>query len=301
MSISKYGIVILRKPAITFDYKTKISYRSVEYVDRHEDIKHNSVREAIKYLNVDYPLDISYVAEIPSRAGLGSSSTFLVSLLNGLYHLNNESPSHYELANAANKIERHILNEAGGYQDPIWASFGGLKVVKFFKDGNYSVCSILMPNDFIREFEKSIVLCYTGIRRGKTGSDVTTTYSQTDSAQLRILDIAKESIKLFKTGNLERLGRLFYQSWLEKKNISPEISKPEIDQLIQFGIDKGAFGGKLLGAGSGGFAAFIVPPEKKETFLVDMKEIPTIKFLPFKIDWGGAQVNYIGNAGYGRG
>lgn len=289
MAINKYGVVVLRKSKLIFDYKAKISYKKIEYINDFKEIQHSSIREAINFLGIDFPLDLSYTADIPSRSGLGSSSTFLVSLLHGLYTLINENISPITLANDANYIERDVLSEAGGHQDPIWAAFGGLNTIHFSND-QFTVNTLAFPAYFESFFEESLCLIYTGQLRNGTGSDITKTYTNDFKHQLRILDIATESISYFNHGNLHRIGRLLNVSWAEKKNISASITNKEIDAIIEYGLKHKALGAKLLGAGGGGFIIFIVDPKDRSYFINEMLTIPGVREIPFRIDWKGSRL-----------
>jgi D-glycero-alpha-D-manno-heptose-7-phosphate kinase len=291
MGINKYGVVVLRKSKIIFDYKAKISYKKIEYINNFSDIQHDSIREAIKLLDIDFPLDLSYTADIPSRSGLGSSSTFLVALLHGLYTLNNINISPRQLANDANYIERDVLLESGGHQDPIWAAFGGLDAIEF-NHTQFQVNSIYYPPGFDTYLEQSLCLIYTSIPRCGTGSDVTKSYSSDHNHQLRILDIAKESIQYFNSGQIEKIGRLLNTSWKEKKHISSKISSPALDSIIEFGLKNGAYGAKLLGAGGGGFVAFLIDGNYRQQFIEKISRINSLKVIPIKIDWNGSTIVY---------
>ena len=231
------------------------------------DIQHPAVRGVLRELKVNNGLEIHYDADLPARSGLGSSSSFTVGLLNALHSLKGEMRSKTELATEAIHIEQNVLKEAVGSQDQVWAAFGGLNRINFFEDGHFAVIPLTLTPARREELESSIMLFFTGFSRYAT-EIAAKQIANFDKRQVHLLTIqgaVDEAFKVLKsqTAPITDLGAIMHESWLMKKALADEVSTSTIDEIYQAGLDAGAVGGKLLGAGGGGFIAFLVPKGKR--------------------------------------
>ena len=290
-TFDKYVYVTVRHLPRFFDYTTEIKYSKIERVNRLDDIVHPMVRNAMKMLDM-HELYISYDADLPGRTGLGTSSTFAVGLLNAFYCLKGKSVSRKQLADDAINLERVLCDEAGGWQDQIAASFGGLNRIDFDKSG-YRVTPIIISSERKKELENNLMLFFTGFTRFSADIQKTTKESIKDKKQqllemLSLVDDAQD-VLTNKRRDLDDFGRLLDKTWRLKKQTGKNISKNSIDELYEKGMKAGALGGKLLGAGGGGFLLFYVKNDKQNAVreaLIDLMEVP------FKFENDGAQVIY---------
>ena len=289
-TIDKYIYITCRNLPPFFKHKYRIVWSRVETVKRINQIKHNAVKEMIKYFEIEKGLEIHYDGDLPARSGVGSSSVFVVGLMNLLYNFNKKKINKKELAQKSIFFEQKILKDAVGSQDQIAASYGGFNKIILKKGGGFEVKPIILPKQTLNELSKNLLLVYTGIRR--TAHDMAKTYanklqkSKRDNI-LKILDFAEEGENLLKNGHLRDFGKLLHESWLEKKNLSSSISNSKIDEIYNDAILKGALGGKLLGAGGGGFFLFYVPFSKQKNFVKYFKKLTTINF---KFSFEGSKI-----------
>jgi D-glycero-alpha-D-manno-heptose-7-phosphate kinase len=274
-----------------FDYHSRVSYSRVENVSANEDIEHPSVRGCLKFLGIDEGLEIHHVADLPARTGLGTSSAFTVGLLLGLYALRNEMRDKRSLASDAIHVEQNLLGEAVGSQDQASAAYGGLNRINFHRDGVIEVQRTLIAPERVREFEQHLALYFTGFSR--IASEIAqeqlrmTPHKERElSTMLQFVDEA-EAILGNTNRPIEELGRLLHDAWMVKKSLTYKISNPAIDEIYEAGISAGAIGGKLLGAGGGGFMLFFVPPEKREALRIKLKNFLCV---PFSFSTRGSEV-----------
>ena len=290
-SFDKYAYVTVMHLPRFFDYTTELIYAKTERIKRIDDMEHPMVRNAMKMLDMK-ELHISYDADLPARTGLGTSSTFAVGLLNAFYCLKGQYRSKKELANDAIYLERTLCNEAGGWQDQIAASFGGLNRIDFNERGYHVNPLIISPERKIK-LNDNLMLFFTGFTRLSSQIQKSTTASMTDKhAQLmQMLALVDEAQDILEntSRNLDDFGYLMDKSWRLKKQTGSAISTDSIDELYEKGINAGALGGKLLGAGGGGFLLFYVQPEKQQAVreaFADLMEVP------FKFENAGTRVIY---------
>lgn len=255
-------------PSWLFDHSLRFAYRKVEQVSCLDDIEHVPFREILRRCNVLRDVEVNLASDLPSFTGLGSSSSFTVGLLNGLNAFRGRHIGMEDLAKEAICIEREILKESVGLQDQIFAAYGGFNLIKFSSGGNFNVHRLPISSDRISELNNSLVLFYTGINRRA---------QEIESAKIKnirnindnlnsIHKLVDHAFEILVGGkSLESFGKLLNQTWLEKRNLDPLVSNQYIDKLYKSGIEGGALGGKLLGAGGGGFMLFYVNPDKKET------------------------------------
>ncbi len=279
-TFDKYCYVTVRHLPPFFDYENELVYSKTERVNNVNDIQHPAIREAMKWLNIQN-LRLAYDADLPARTGLGTSSSFAIGMLNAFYALQGIYADKYRLANDAIHLERVLCNENGGIQDQIAASFGGLNRIDFSSDG-FVVNPIVISDEAKKEFGNNLLLYFTGFSR--FSSDIQTEHKKNikdKTSQLQeMLHIVDEAEKILTSSNkkqISKLGELLDYSWNLKRGISTGVSTDCIDALYQKAKSAGATGGKLLGAGGGGFLLFYVEEDAKNSVraaLSDLKEIP---------------------------
>lgn len=292
-TIKKYCYISCRKLPKFFNYNTKLVYSKIEEVNSVDEIEHDAVKSVIKYLGMqDERLEIHYHGDLPARTGTGTSSAFLVCLLNSLQALQGIQSTQRDLANAAIYIEQSekYLGENVGCQDQIWAAHGGLKQINFEKDGNYSIRPIILPYALFKELEASTMLFYSGIRRTASkiaGSYVNKLTTDKQSVQKAIAQYAEEGYHQLTQGHLEEFGRLIHSSWMEKKQLSNSVTCPTIDTMYEDALSAGAWGGKIIGAGGGGFLLLLANPNKQEKI---REALHGMTEVDIKFDLYGSQV-----------
>lgn len=295
-TINKYIYLSINKLSSFFDYKVKVSYSLSEKVSNLDEIQHPSVRECLRFMNMEEGLDIHHFADLPARTGLGSSSSFTVGLLNAIYMLQEKKVPKKILADNALHVEQQLINERVGSQDQVHAAFGGLNLIEFDQNG-YKVFPIDIDDPKRSLIEDSLLLFYTGINR--FANDIleeqiknTNTRSKDSylKTMLKMVYDAKEMMLALKGHNLiQNLGTLLHQSWECKKQLSSKISNPQINYYYNLAKTAGAIGGKLCGAGHGGFLLLMVPKEKQDTVRDALKELLEVDF---KFEQDGSQIIY---------
>jgi D-glycero-alpha-D-manno-heptose-7-phosphate kinase len=290
-TIDKCSYITCRRLPPFFEYHSRISYSKVENVSRNVDIQHPSVRECLRYLGVSEGVEIHHVADLPARTGLGTSSAFTVGLLLGLYALRNQMRDKRNLAAEAIHVEQNLLKEAVGAQDQVSAAYGGFNRIRFGTDGSIDVKRILASPDRITELEKHLALYFTGFSRiasevAQEQLRVTPQKEKELNTMLQLVDEA-EDIVVNESHSLREFGHLLNDSWQIKRTLTQKISSPEIDAIYDAGLDAGALGGKLLGAGGGGFMLFFVSPEKRAALRQRLKRLLCV---PFSFSTKGSDV-----------
>ncbi|MBP3238324.1 MAG: kinase [Lachnospiraceae bacterium] len=291
-TFDKYCYVNVRHLPPFFDYSTELSYSKTERVTKIDEIIHPAIRNAMKMLNM-YDIRLTYEADLPARSGLGTSSSFAVGMLNAFYALKGKYVDKKRLADEAIYLERTMCNESGGWQDQIAASFGGMNRIEFNKDGTYEVRPVIIHPDRKTELNNRLVMFFTGFTRfsSEIQKENLVGYSEKVKQLQKIYSLVNdaEAILTDKHGALDDFGRLLDATWKLKRSTGSAISSNSIDSLYAKGIEAGALGGKLLGAGGGGFMVFYVQPEKKQALMDVMKDM---LYVPFKFEDGGTQVIY---------
>ena len=290
-TFDKYAYITVRHLPPFFDFNTHITYSKDERVTDINDIQHPAIRNALVWLNMKQ-IRMTYEADLPARSGLGTSSSFAVGMLNALYSLKGEYANKRKLADDAIYLERELCKEVGGIQDQIAASYGGLNRINFSKDG-YSVNPIIISPERKKELNNHLMLFFTGFSRFSSEIQKGTTKSMKDKTQqliemYHLVDDA-EKILTNKDTSLDEFGRLLDYTWKLKRGISAGISTDSIDEQYNKAIKAGALGGKLLGAGGGGFLLFYVPIEKQDAV---KKALEGQLYVPFKFENDGTKVIY---------
>lgn len=290
-TFDKYCYVNVRHLPPFFEYKTELSYSITERVHNVNEIKHPAIRNAMKMLKM-YDLRLIYEADLPARSGLGTSSSFAVGMLNAFYALKGKYADKKRLADDAIYLERVLCGEAGGWQDQIAASFGGFNKITFDANG-YEVNPVIVSPERKKQLNDNLQLYFTGFTR--FSADIQSKNKGLNSEKNMYLkemrDMVEEAEKVLvnKTENLNEFGRLLNYTWRLKKNTGEGISTNKIDELYQKGINAGALGGKLLGAGGGGFLLFYVEPEAQERV---KKAMGKLLDIPFRFEDHGTKVIY---------
>ena len=288
-TFDKYCYVTVRHLPPFFDYSSEICYARTERVTRVADIDHTAVRNAIAMLDM-HELRLTYEADLPSRSGLGTSSSFAVGMLNAFYALKGKYADKKRLADDAIKLERELCREAGGWQDQIAAAFGGLNRINFDADG-YTVDPVIISPERKSALEDSLMMFFTGFTRFSADVQATLRSSMRDkTAELRemlaLVDVA-ENVLVDKSVPLDDFGRLLDETWKLKRGISSSVSTDSIDGIYASARKAGALGGKLLGAGGGGFLVFYVPADRRDEV---MRAMEGLMYVPFRFENGGTRV-----------
>lgn len=289
-TFDKYCYTTIRHLPRFFDYSNEIVYGVMERTKSVDEIKHPAVRNIMKYLDM-HELRVVYEADLPARSGLGTSSSFAVGLLNACYALKGKYADKRKLADDAIYIERVLCNEAGGIQDQIAASFGGFNRIDFRADG-YTVSSVVFSTDRQKELNNRLMLFFTGFSRFSSDiaqSQIKATRDKT-AELLEMKALVDDVQRLLVSGSdLNEFGRLLDYTWKLKRSITSDISNNDIDILYNKAIEAGALGGKLLGAGGGGFLLFYVEPEYQQNV---RKVLEDLIYVPFEFENEGTRIMY---------
>ena len=288
-TIDKFVYLTVRKLPPYFNYKHRVVWSKVENVNNFKEIQHNVVREMLKYYKIKNGLEIHYQGDIPARTGMGSSSSFVVGLMNTLHCQKKIKISKLDLAKKCIFFEQKILNEVVGIQDQISASFGGFNKISIEKNGSFKINKIKIDNK-IKNFNQNLLLLFTGIHR--TANEIAGQYVS-DLRRKKIFEMreinsqVEEAEGLLKKNEFDNFGKLLNEGWKLKKSLSKVISNRRIDDLYNFAIKNGALGGKLLGAGGGGFMLIYMPHYKQKKFL---KKIKKVISAPFNFTNQGSEI-----------
>lgn len=289
-TFDKYCYVTVRHLPRFFDYSTELSYSKTERVTDIEDIQHPAIREAMKMLAM-YEIRLTYEADLPARSGLGTSSSFAVGMLNAFYALKGKYADKKKLADEAIYLERILCKEAGGWQDQIAASYGGFNRINFDSNG-YEVLPVIISPERKQRLNENLLMFFTGFTRFSSDVQKANNISETKEKRAQLKKMYElveeaESVLTDKDRDLDDFGRLLDITWKLKRHTGISISTDSIDEFYAKGMKAGALGGKLLGAGGGGFLIFYVQPEKQEAVKKVMKEL---MYIPFEFENGGTRV-----------
>jgi D-glycero-alpha-D-manno-heptose-7-phosphate kinase len=295
-TIDKYMFIAVHS---FFDAKKiQLKYSRTELVSSFDDIQHPILHEVLKMYNIS-GVDINSIADIPSGTGLGSSSSFTVGLIHALNAYQGKFIAQEQLASLACRIEIEQLKEPIGKQDQYAAAYGGLNFITFYPDETVNVEKIIMSADKKRELENNLQMIYTGdVRSASTilqQQNQNISHLDKFSAQQQIVTLTYNLRDALNANNLDDFGRILHEGWILKKTLTDNISNSHVDTIYEQGIAAGASGGKLLGAGGGGFILFYCPKEKQEKFFEAMK---AYRILSFKFDNFGSKIIYVGENDY---
>ncbi|WP_027405942.1 kinase [Anaerovibrio sp. RM50] len=289
-TFDKYCYVTVRHLPRFFDWSTHLTYSSQEYVTDIDEVMHPAIRNAMKMLDM-HEIRLIYDADLPARSGLGTSSSFAVGMLNAFYALKGKYVDRKRLSDEAIYLERQLCNEAGGWQDQIAAAFGGMNRIEFNKDGTYNVQPIIIHPERKKQLNDNLMVFFTGFTRFSSDVQKVNAIGYTEKIkqlqEMYELVGKAQAVLEDKYSNLDDFGRLLDETWKLKRQTGEAISTDSIDGLYNKGLEAGALGGKLLGAGGGGFLLFYVQPENKKAVMEAMKNL---LYVPFKFEDGGTRV-----------
>lgn len=290
-TIDKCCYITCRRLPPFFEYHSRISYSKVENVATNDAIEHPSVRGCLRFLEITDGVEVHHVADLPARTGLGTSSAFTVGLLLALYALNDRMRDKQALASDAICVEQELLQEAVGTQDQVSAAFGGFNRINFNPDGTIDVKRVLVTPSRLAELEQHLALYFTGFAR--TASEIaqeqirmTPSRTRELAAMFQLVSEAEEIVTSPRRP-LDEFGRLLHEGWQIKRSLTKKITNADIDEVYEAGLGVGALGGKLLGAGGGGFMLFFVPPDRRQALRERLRKLLCV---PFKFSSKGSHV-----------
>ena len=288
-TIDKYLYISCRYLPPFFEHRLRLVYSQIEMCQHSSELDHPSAREVMKFLGIDNGLELHYDGDLPGRSGLGSSSAFTVGLLNALYAYQGQMISPHRLAMESIHIEQDIIKETVGSQDQANAAYGGLNKIQFKQDGAINVDPITISCERLKSLDENLMLYYTGVIR--TAEKVAKSYVeniQTKQKQLvRMHAMVDEAIDILINSDLDDFGFLLNEAWQEKRSLSKLVSNSHVDEIYTAALSAGALGGKLSGAGGGGFLLLYVPFEKQP----DIKQkLSCLLHIPFSFESKGSQI-----------
>ena len=281
-AINKYCYISLRPLPPFFEHRHRIVYSKIENVSELSEIVHPAVRAVLMDQKVDYGIEIHHDGDLPARSGLGSSSSFTVGLLHAIHAQRGRMCSRRYLATEAIRIEQEVICENVGSQDQIWAAFGGINRINFSTSGAYTVDPVIMPPERQQLLMSHCMLFFTGLSRFATEIAAKQIANLDKKANhiSKMVYLVDEAEKIMGSpwANITELGELLHESWMLKRDIATEVSPPEVDAIYEAGREAGALGGKLLGAGGGGFFLFFVEPEKQAAVRARLHNLLEVNF-----------------------
>ena len=290
-TFDKYCYVTVRHLPRFFEYKTHLTYSKMEYVNNYDEIQHPAIRNAMKWLDM-HELRLTYDSDLPARSGLGTSSSFAVGMLNAFYALKGKYVDKKRLADEAIYLERVLCHEVGGWQDQIAASFGGFNRINFNENG-YEVLPLIISSDRKKKLNQNLMMYFTGFTRFSSEIQKINQFDKKASyihlREMQALTEQAEKVLVDKEVNLDEFGYLLDQTWKLKRKTGSAVSTDSIDEIYEKGIHAGALGGKLLGAGGGGFLLFYVHPEQQENLRQAMSGL---MHIPFEFETEGTRIIY---------
>jgi D-glycero-alpha-D-manno-heptose-7-phosphate kinase len=290
-SIDKYCYITCRRLPPFFEHKHRIVYSRIENVQRIDQIEHPAVRAVLDWARVDEGIEIHHDGDLPARSGLGSSSSFTVGLVHALSAMDGKMASKHALARDAIHIEQDLIGESVGSQDQVSAAYGGFNRIEFRRDGSFDVAPLVLAARRRELLRSHLMLCFTGVSR--IASDVAK--SKIDNLKnrqtelQRMAEMVDEAIAILQDEGrpIEEFGRLLDASWQYKRKLSDRVSSPDIDRLYDEAMQAGAVGGKILGAGGGGFLLLFAPPDRHAAI---RERLNRLVHVPFDFDDSGSRV-----------
>jgi len=288
-TINKYCYITARNLPPFFEHKSRIIYSKMEHIHHVKDIRHPAVRETLRFLKVKQGIEIHHDGDLPARTGLGSSSSFTVGLLNALYALRGEMPTKERLAKEAIYIEQKMCRENVGCQDQTLAAYGGLNFIEFGGHDHLKVRAVTIPKLRLKSLQSHLMLFFTGFSR--TASHIAKHQikgMKDKQVEMKdIYDMSWHALDLLQNGNLSQFGKLLHESWEIKRRLSHKISTARINEIYNEARRAGALGGKLLGAGGGGFMLFFASPRNQKKIQEKLKRL---LLVPIKFENQGSQI-----------
>lgn len=293
-AMANYCYVSIKKLPPFFDHKYRISYSKIEHAKSIEDIDHPAIRSCLSFTNILDGLSIHYDGDLPARSGIGSSSSFTVGLLTALNEYNMTSVEQEIIAKNAIYVEQKIIGENVGIQDQIMAAMGGIRLIHMGPGNVWSTSDLQLPSNYIHELESNIMLGFSGVSRVaevQAKKQVDNIKNNTSTGYLEDMSaISEQALEYFlKKQEVYEIGKLFRKNWELKRKLADGITDRWIDNIYENAIDAGAFGGKLMGAGGGGFFMFLVPKHKQDSVKERLKNDIKV-WIPFKFDFNGTKI-----------
>ncbi len=290
-TIDKYCYISCRYLPPFFEHKHRVVYSKIEAVKEISEIEHPSVKATLHFMDVTDGVEIHHDGDLPARTGLGSSSSFTVGLLHALYALKGIMPTKTQLAQDAINIEQNIIKENVGSQDQVLASFGGFNKILFKSDNSFHVNPIIIDNDRVRQLQDHLMLYFTGFSRYASEvakSQIANTSNRRHELWI-IRQMVDEAITILNNSkrDITEFGALLHESWKLKKSLSDKITTPQIDAIYESARESGAIGGKLIGAGGGGFMLVFAKPEDQPKI---KKCLKGVLLVPFRLENNGSQI-----------
>ena len=281
-TIDKYCYISCRHLPPFFEHKHRIVYSKIESVKTTEEIQHPVVRAVLSNLSITDGLEIHHDADLPARSGLGSSSSFTVGLINVLNALKGLQISKQDLAKQATYIEQEVLKETVGNQDQILAAFGGFNRIDFHPDDSFNISPVIINKDLVEQLQSHMLLFFTGLSRFSSdiARDKVSNFTNRFQELTQIKEMVDEGMSILQNPStpIMDLGKLMHESWKLKRSLSKKVSTPQIDEIYETGIKAGAIGGKVLGAGGGGFILFFAKPENHSKIRERLKSLVHVAF-----------------------
>ena len=281
-AIDKYCYISCRHLPPFFEHKHRIVYSKVENVKEIKEIQHPSVRAVLSTLESNAGLEIHHNGDLPARSGIGSSSSFTVGLINVINALKGQQISKEDLAKQAIYIEQKVLKESVGSQDQILASFGGFNRINFYPDDTFNITPVIISKSLTDQLQSHMLLFFTGLSRFSSdiAKDKIANFKNRFQELTQIKQMVDEGLSILQSPStpIAELGKLLHESWQLKRSLSNKISTPEIDTIYQTGLAAGAIGGKILGAGGGGFILFFAKPENHKNIRKKLKGMVQVSF-----------------------
>lgn len=295
MAIDKYLYVVVKKQLGVVEYKYRINWSTVEFCNKISQIKHPIVREALKYFKIDFPIEITTFSDVPANTGLGSSSAFTVGLVYALSSFLGLKTSKYNIASTAAKIEINLVKRSIGKQDHFCSSYGGINIFSFLENEVVNVEPVIYENKTLRKLESLFMLYYIGDKR--SASYILKKQNKNIKKNVPVLNSIKSQVneikKIIQNGKkLNKIGEILYQGWNLKKQLSNKVSSKRINLIYNAAMKYGAIGGKVLGAGGGGFLLLFVPKNKQKYL---RNRFNKLYQMPFTIDQSGTRITYFEN------
>lgn len=282
-TINKYGYITCRQLPPFFEHRHRIVYTKIEMVNDVSEINHPAVRGVFQELGIKEGLELHYDGDLPARSGIGSSSSFTVGLLNTMYAMRGERKSKQQLAEEAIHLEQNVLKEAVGSQDQIAAAYGGLNRISFQAgSGGFAVEPVIVPSYRADEFNDNLMLFFTGFSRiaATVAKSKIENFHSRKNQLFRMREMVDEAQSILQSpsANIDDIGRMLHDGWVLKRELSEKVSSSEIDEIYDRARANGALGGKLIGAGGGGFILLYVRPENQDAVRNSLAKLIEVDF-----------------------
>lgn len=299
-AINRYCYIFCRPLPPFFEHRHSIIYSKIELVREVDEIRHPAVREALRLMSITEGLDIHHDGDLPKQTGLGTSSSFAVGLLNALHALKGEMTTPEQLAQEATRVERDLCGDNVGSQDQVTAAHGGFNLIRFMPGNIITVHPVLLPPERLESFQDHLMLVFTGFSRvaSEIAAEQIENTPKRETELHTMQDMVEKGVDILRDGqDIRRFGELMHEGWQLKRTLSARISNDEIDAIYDEARQAGALGGKLCGAGGGGFLLLFVEPHKQESVREAMKDR---LHVPFSFDWLGSRIIFYQPAERGR-